>query len=135
MSKLRGLLVGAVLSLAVSGLAVSGLAVSGLAVAHGPVTPMHGGVATKIGDIQYEQVVRGDAATIYLYDHGKPVPTQGASGKLTILHGTEKTELTLAPDGENMLRAQGGKFASGTKSVALISLVGQKPVTVRFSIK
>jgi hypothetical protein len=125
MNKLRGSFVGAVLS----------LAVWGVAFAHGPVTPMHGGVATKIGDIQYEQVVKGDAAIIYLYDHGKAVPTKGASGKLTILNGTEKTELTLTPVGENTLRAQGGKFTSGTKSVALISLVGEKPVTVRFSIK
>lgn len=108
---------------------------SPLAVAHGPVKPLHGGVAIKVDETHYEQVANGDAVTIYIYDHGKPIATQGASGKLTVLNGTVKSEIALTPAGDNRLQAQGAKFSSGTKSVATITLKGGKPSTVRFAIK
>jgi hypothetical protein len=69
-------------------------------------------------------------------DHGKPASTQGASGKITVLAGTEKTEATLAPAGDNKLEAKGSfKVAAGTKFVATVGLKGKQPVNMRFALK
>lgn len=69
-------------------------------------------------------------------DHGKPASTQGASGKLTILSGADKTEATLAPAGDNKLEAKGSfKAGPGTKFVTTVTLQGKKPATMRFALK
>ena len=97
--------------------------------------PMHGGVVAEASDIEFELVARADAVTVYVRDHGKALATQGASGKLTVLAGAEKTEAALAPAGENKLEARGSfKVGPGTKLVAAVNLPGRKPVNVRFAL-
>jgi hypothetical protein len=98
--------------------------------------PLHGGVVVEANDIDFELVATSDALTLYVRDHGKPAATQGASAKLMLLNGTEKSEAVLTPAGENKLEAKGSfKVASGTKAVATVTLAGKKPVSVRFAIK
>lgn len=95
----------------------------------------HGGVVAEAGHMEVELVLRAEAARLYLRDHGKPVKIDGASAKLTLLVGADKTEAALTPAGD-WLEAKGAfKPAAGTKAVAVIVLPGKAPVTARFSFK
>jgi hypothetical protein len=104
------------------------------AMAHG-TKAKHGGVVAMSSDLAFELASQGDTATLYIEDHGKPVSSAGMSGKLTVLSGADKSEVALAPAGDNKLEAKGVKLAPGAKAVATLSTAQQKTVTVRFSIK
>ena len=98
--------------------------------------PLHGGIVTEVADIDYELVAQPDTLTLHLRDHGKPLALDGASAKLTLLNGSEKTEATLSPAGEGKLQAKGSfKVAPGTKVVALVTVPGKKAANVRFAVK
>ncbi|NML17078.1 hypothetical protein [Azohydromonas caseinilytica] len=98
--------------------------------------PMHGGVVVEASDMDFELVAKADVVTLYLRDHGKPAITKGGSGKITLLSGSDKTEATLVPAGDNKLEAKGSfKVASGTKAVAMVTLPGKKAINVRFALK
>jgi len=107
--------------------------------AHGDshaTAPRHGGVVAQAADVDYELVAQPGRITLYLSDHGQPARTEGASAKLTLLNGSEKTEATLASAGAGTLEAQGAfKVAPGTKVVALVTLPGRKAANVRFVVK
>ena len=107
----------------------------GEALAHGGTKAKSGGVVASAGDLDFELVSRPDGALIYVEDHGKALSTTGASGKLTILAGSAKTEGELKSGGENRLVAAGVKIASGAKVVAVVTLEGKKSLTVRFLVK
>jgi hypothetical protein len=103
---------------------------------HHGAKPQNGGILAEAGDIEFELVAKTDSLTIFVRDHGKALATQGASGKVTLLAGADKTEATLAPAGDNRLEAKGSfKVASGTKFVATVNLAGKKPLSVRFALK
>jgi hypothetical protein len=98
--------------------------------------PLHGGQVVEASDVDVELIARADVITLHLRDHGQPLASSGASGKLTLLAGADKQEATLAPAGDNRLEARGSfKTAAGAKLVALIQLPGRKPVNVRFVLK
>lgn len=98
--------------------------------------PLHGGIVTEVADIDYELVAQSDTLTLHLRDHGKPLALDGASAKLTLLNGSEKTEATLSPAGDGKLQAKGSfKVAPGTKVVALVTVPGKKAANVRFAVK
>lgn len=103
--------------------------------AHGPAAAKHGGTVASASDVGFELVAQPEGATLYIDDHGKPVATQGATGKLTVLNGKEKREVELQPAGENKLDAKGVKLAKGTKAVAAVTLPDKKIITVRFTVK
>lgn len=103
---------------------------------HDHHTAQYGGVVTEVKETQYELVAKPDSITIYVDDHGKKVDTKGASAKVTLLNGSEKTEVTLAPAGENKLEAKGSyKVEKGTKAVAVVSLSGKPAQSARFTVK
>jgi hypothetical protein len=109
------------------------LACAGLAHAHG-AKPKHGGAVQTVNDVAYELVKKDGKAVIYIEDHGKEVPTAGASGKLTILAGKEKTEVPLEASGANTLTSKADvTLAPGTKAIASIALAGKDAVNVRFA--
>jgi hypothetical protein len=55
---------------------------------------------------------------------------------LTVLKGTEKTELPLEAGGNNTLVVKGdARLAPGGKAVAAITFADKKTVRARFSIK
>jgi hypothetical protein len=95
----------------------------------------HGGVVRVEKDVNYELVIKPDTAALYIADHGKPVDLKGASAKLTLLSKAGKAEATLVPVGDR-LEAK-GSFAggAGTKALATVTLAGQAPVSVRFTLK
>ena len=98
--------------------------------------PLHGGIVTEVADIDYELVAQPDTLTLHLRDHGKPLALDGASAKLTLLNGSEKTEATLSPAGDGKLQAKGSfKVGPGTKVAALVTVPGKKAANVRFAVK
>ena len=109
--------------------------VTGSALAH-DAKPKHGGMVREVGEIQFELVQSAGKAKIYVEDHGKIFSTVGASGKLTVLNGAEKTEVALHATGENGLESKDdAKLAPGAKVVALITFADKKTVSVRFAVK
>ena len=100
------------------------------------LTPKHGGIAAEAAGAVYELVASPTALTLHIDDHGQKIDTTGASAKVTLLSGSEKTEANLAPAGANKLEAQGSyKLAPGTKAVAVVTLPGKAPATARFAVK
>jgi hypothetical protein len=117
-------------------LAAFTLGASAAALADGDHHPKYGGVVAVVKDVQYEFVAKADSVAIFIEDHGKKVDTKGASAKLTLLTGGDKTEVALAPAGENGLEAKGAfKLPPGTKAVATITLAGKPAISARFEIK
>ncbi len=111
------------------------VALSGNAVAHGE-KPKHGGVMQTASDLNFELVSKGGNATIYVEDHGKQLSTAGMTGKLTVLNGTEKTEVPLEPAGENMMvTKRQAKLAKGAKAIASMTFADKKTINVRFSVR
>jgi hypothetical protein len=120
--------------LTLAALALS-LAYAGQAHAHG-AKPKHGGTVQTVNDIAYELVSKDGKAVIYIEDHGKEVPTTGASGKLTILIGKAKSEVALEASGANTLTSTADvKLGAKSKAIAAITLSGKEAVNVRFSLK
>lgn len=97
--------------------------------------PKHGGVVREAGDLSFELVPKGDVVVLHVEDHGKPLPTSGMTGKLTVLNGKDTSEAELAPAGENRLEAKGVKVEKGSRAVAVVTTAQKKTVTVRFSVK
>lgn len=97
--------------------------------------PRHGGVVSEAKDLNFELVNQNGSAVIYILDHGQPVDTAKASGKLTVLNGSEKTEIDLQPAGENRLTSAGKvSLGKGAKAIASLTL-GEMKVSVRFAVK
>lgn len=104
------------------------------ALAHTGDKPKHGGIVRAASELSFEMVPAADGATIYVEDHGKSLPTQGMSGKLTVLNGAQKSEADLKPAGDNKLVVQGVKLGKGSKAVATVNTAQKKAITVRFAI-
>jgi hypothetical protein len=114
---------------------VMAVAASGNVLAHGD-KPKHDGVVQTASDLSFELVNKDGKATTYVEDHGKPVSTAGATGKLTVLNGAEKSEVPLEPAGDNTLATTGeAKLGKGAKAIAALNFSDKKSVNVRFSLK
>lgn len=98
-------------------------------------TPKFGGtvVETKAADL--EIVAKPDAIQIYLSDHGKAVKPDGAKARVTLLNGTEKSEVELVPAGDKLEARGNFKVGKGTKGIAVLMLAGKPPATARFEVK
>jgi len=97
--------------------------------------PKFGGVVveTKVGDV--EIVAKPESIQIYITDHGKAVKLDGAIAKVTLLNGTEKSEINLVAAGDKLEAKGAFKIAKGTKGIALVTFVGKPPTTARFEVK
>jgi hypothetical protein len=102
---------------------------------HAKATPRNGGVMAEVNDIDYELVVTSDRIRLYVSDHGKPVPVANAAARVTLLRGGEKTEATLAPSGDRLEAGGSFKVGPGTRAVAIVTLPGKPPQSVRFEIR
>ncbi len=94
----------------------------------------YGGVVAEAGEAQFELVAKDGKFIVFLSNHGQPLASKGASGKLTILDGAKKTELELKAAGENRLEAS-GSAASGAKALISVQLVDKKPLQARAILK
>ena len=99
--------------------------------------PAYGGVVAEAGAFQGELVAASPkGATLYITEHGKPVPTAGASAKVVVLAAGAKTELDFAPGGDNRLVAPGGQsIAKGARAVATVKLKDGRSGALRFDVK
>ncbi|HSV81657.1 MAG TPA: hypothetical protein VLK85_20880 [Ramlibacter sp.] len=105
------------------------------AFAHSDAKARHGGIVQFASDLSFELVGQADGAILYVEDHGKPLATQGMTGKLTVLNGANKSEAELKPAGDNKLEAKGVQLGAGAKAVAVLTTASRKAVTVRFTVK
>lgn len=96
--------------------------------------PMHGGIVAEAGHAQFEIVAVGDKLTVHVTNHGEPVATAGASGKLTALAGSAKSEIVLQPAGDNRMAGQ-GTLAPGAKLLISLQWPGKKPLQARAVVK
>lgn len=111
------------------------LAVSGIAFASGDHTAKHGGIYVETKALDFEVVAKPDVVQVYVNDHGKPVKLDGAKGKITLLNGSEKTEIDLAPAGDKLEAKGAYKVAKGTKGIVSVTLAGKAAATARFELK
>lgn len=124
----------AVLAAAVSFAAVLHAPDAGAHAEHG--RPQYGGVVAEAGSFQGELVAGPKGPTLFITDHGQPVPTAGASAKLVVLRAGQKSELELAPAGDNRLApAAPVALAAGSKAVATVKLKDGRSGALRFDVK
>ncbi len=97
--------------------------------------PKHGGIVVEVKDMDYEIVAKPDVMHIHISGHGKAVKMEGAKAKITLLNGSEKSEVELQPAGDKLEAKGSFKVAKGTKGIALITLAGKSATTVRFEVK
>lgn len=98
--------------------------------------PQFGGVTADAESFQVELVLKGTEAKLYLTEHGAPVESTGASGKLIVLSGKGKEEVALSPNGYQTLGAKlSAKPGKGSKAVASITVPGRGTGNVRFTLK
>ncbi len=103
--------------------------------AHGELVSKHGGQVVEVSNWQFEIVAKPDQILIYVTDHGKAIEIKGATAKLTLLSGKDKTEVPMVSSGENKLEARGTfNVNKGVKAVALVT-VGGKTTSVRWTLK
>ncbi len=98
--------------------------------------PKYGGVVRELHNVAYELVTKPDSLTLYVSDHGKPIPTQGATAEAVIYAGNEKTSVKLEPAGENRMVAKGNfKVGVGVRVVLTTTLPGKTPAKATFNLK
>jgi hypothetical protein len=95
----------------------------------------HGGVFVETKTLDFEVVAKPDMIQVYVGEHGKVVKLEGAKGKVTLLNGTEKTEVDLTPAGDKLEAKGNFKVTKGTKGIASVTLAGKSAATARFEIK
>ena len=92
--------------------------------------PQFGGIVAEAGEAQFEVVGSAGKVRVHVTEHGAPLDTAGATGKLTVLAGTQKQEIALKPAGTNLLEGE-GQIASGAKLLLQVQLAGKKPLQAR----
>ncbi len=95
----------------------------------------HGGIFVETKALDFEIVAKPDSIQVYVADHGKPVKLEGAKGKVTLLNGSEKTEVDLVVAGDKLEAKGAFKVQKGTKGIASVSLTGKSAVVARFEVK
>lgn len=98
--------------------------------------PKYGGVVRALHNLSYELVAKPDSLTLYVSDHGKPVPTRGATAEAVIYAGSGKTTVKLEPAGDNRMQAKGDfKVGVGVRVMLTTTLPGKTPAKAAFNLK
>ena len=92
--------------------------------------PMHGGLFYQAAH-DYELLIKDGEARLYVTDHGNAVDLAGASAKLTVLEGSQKTEVQLKPAGAYFSGGFANTPAKGAKAVVQLKIGGESS-TARF---
>lgn len=117
-------------------LAAAAIAFSGAAFAQkDDHTAKHGGIFVETKALDFEIVAKPEMIQVYVADHGKPVKLEGGKAKVTLLNGSEKTEVDLAPAGDKFEAKGTYKIAKGSKGIASVTLAGKPPAVARFEVK
>lgn len=105
-----------------------------LAVA-GEYSAKHGGIHIENKVMNMEVVVKPEMIQVYTTDHGKPLKLEGAKAKVTLLNGSEKSEVDLSVVGDKFEAKGAFKVAKGTRGIALVTLAGKPGTTARFTVQ
>ena len=98
--------------------------------------PKYGGVVRELHNVSYELVAKPDSLTLYVSDHDKPIPTQGATAEAVIYAGSEKPVVKLEPAGDNRMLAKGSfKVGVGVRVMLTTTLPGKTPAKASFNLK
>jgi len=98
--------------------------------------PRHGGVVREVGTLSYELVARPDTLTLFVSDHGKPVPTAGGKAQVTLYGGNNKTVVALEPAGENRMVAKGAfKVGVGVRAALTVQVPGRSEAKTTFNLR
>ncbi len=92
--------------------------------------PQFGGVFAEAGEAQLEIVSKGNDITVYVTHHGESVATTGLNGRLTVLAGSQKSEILLKPGKGNQMVGSGA-VAAGAKVLVFIDRPGKSPLQAR----
>ncbi len=95
--------------------------------------PMHGGIIVEAKDIDVELVAKPDSLSLYLSDHGKPIPIDVGAAKLTVLIGSDKKDYELLPNGGGFELKGSFAIPKGAKAIAVIK-IRSKVITARFNL-
>jgi hypothetical protein len=98
-------------------------------------TPKHGGILVETMTLDFEIVTKPDLIQVYVGDRGKSVKLDGAKGQLTLLNGSERSEIELAPVGDKMEAKGSFRVDKGTKGLASVTLAGKSAAVARFEVK
>jgi hypothetical protein len=101
--------------------------------AHGQKGP-NGGQMEDVAGVHLELLTSGQTITLNVFDESnKPITTKGFTASALVSAGSERETLSLAPEGENMLKGEAKKPLSrgATVSVTLKTAAG-KSGQVRF---
>jgi hypothetical protein len=118
-------------------LALTFLLAAGQAWAHSDhLKPQFGGVTAEADLFQVELVFKGAQVMIYLTEHGAPVESAGATGKLIVLAGRDKEEVDLIANGYQTLGAKlKARPGKGAKLVTTITVPGKGTGNARLTLK
>ena len=123
------------LTLAATSIFLALLAFGCPAMASGDHAARHGGIFVETRALDFEIVAKPDTIQVYLADHGKPVKLDGAKGKVTLLNGTEKTEVELAVAGDRLEAKGAFRVQKSTRGIASVTLAGKPGAVARFEVK
>lgn len=94
-----------------------------------------GGVVAEAKDGDYELVAKPDIIQLYVSDHGKSMDLSKATGKLTLVQGPDKQEVSLSPAGDKLEAKGTFKVVAGTKATAVVTNGGRALNPVSFNLK
>ncbi len=97
--------------------------------------PKHGGIHLENKAMDMEVVVKAEMIQVYATNHGKPLKLEGAKAKVTLLNGSEKSEVDLPLVGDKFEAKGAFKVAKGTKGIVLVTLAGKPGTTARFTVQ
>ena len=83
--------------------------------AHGDWPPQHGGIMNTGGETSFELVQAATGVYFYASDHGEPLSTQGATGKLTQVRTGATITYEAKADGKERLLVKGLRVRSGER--------------------
>ena len=115
---------------------VATLAFAGQAVAqhaHGAQKGPNGGQMEDVAGVHAELVTAGNTITINVFDESnKPLATKGYSGAALVVRGSERETVNLAPSGENALKGDAKKPATGAAVTLTLKTAAGKSGQARF---
>lgn len=115
-------------------LLTTSLLLAGTAFAHGDLKPAHGGHIQEGSRTTVELVVDAAATRVFLSDHGKTVPSAGASGEVILLDGGHKTTVPLTAASDNVLTGPGTTVRAGAKAIVRVTPAGRPTEQLRFAL-
>ena len=90
--------------------------------AHGQARPQHGGLVDNGGEITFELVQQKNGITVFVDDHGVPVPTKGAVGELLLGSETGQRIASLRPSGPNSVQGPKPAYRAGDRLYVRLTL-------------